>query len=62
MEYQKKRVLEVSVIDGQLKITYDSKWENYFKYEEWDAVVTTIKAKLHRGGDNGTGKGKAAPE
>ena len=62
LEYQKKRVLEVSVIDDQLKITYDSKWEKHFKYEEWEATVTTIKAKLQRGDDKGAGKGKAAPE
>ena len=62
LEYQKKRVLEVSVIDGQLKITYDSKWEKHFKYEEWDATVTTINAKLQRGGGKGAGKGKVAPE
>ena len=62
MEYHKKRVLEVSVIDDQLKITYDSKWEQHFNHVEWTDTVTSIRVKLERGGDKGTGKGKAAPE
>ena len=62
MEYQKKQILEVSVVDGQLKTSYDSKWEQHFSHAEWTDTVATISAKLQRGGEKGTGKGKAAPE
>ena len=52
----------MTIENDQLKITYDSKWEKHFGYEEWTDTVSTIRAKFQRGGDKGTGKGKAAPE
>ena len=62
LEYQRKHVLEVSVVNDHLKIKYDSKWEQRFSHAEWTDIVASIRAKFQRGGDNGIGKGKAAPE
>ena len=60
LEYQKKRVLEATVVDDQLKITIDSKWEQHFSHAEWNDTVKNIRDKLARRGEKGAGK--AAPE
>ena len=60
LEYQKKSVLSVIVENGELKITYDPKWDQHFQHADWIPSVGVIRAKLVRSMSKGDGKGKDA--
>ena len=61
LEYMGKKVFSVSIENGELKITYDPKWDQHFQHAEWTEIVNSIRTKLAHPGTKGDGKGKAAP-
>ena len=48
------------VENGELKITFDPKWDQHFQHAEWAESVGVIRARLVRGMTKGDGKGKDA--
>ena len=45
-EHKSITILEVSLKEEHLEVTYDVKWAGHFKYDGWEAVLIVICFKL----------------